>query len=324
MLSKGESTIAHPKERPQDRSAPQSRVLVAVLSFNKRDRILECLASLERRLPPPGPVVVFDNGSTDGSQSAIRAAHPDVDLVCSDENLGAIRGRNAAFAHAAARHRFDYVLFLDDDAAVAEDAVALLVDALDRAPEAAIACGKTHVDLDSDVLMSAGIRVRLGRARCHDRGAGEKDRGQLDEDAEVDACGGFAMMVRRPVFEALDGFDPVFDPYGWEDVDLCLRARRLGHRTRYVHRARFAHKGTRLGRGPLPRYERTKARNFLVLLRRHASWHEKASASVFLPLRGLLLVAGFAVRGHWAALAALIRGVGDFLQVRRRSRPQAD
>ena len=41
--------------------------------------------------------------------------------------------------------------------------------------------------------------------------------------------GGFS-MVRRAMFETLGGFDEMFDPFYWEDVDLSLRARRRGWR----------------------------------------------------------------------------------------------
>jgi hypothetical protein len=85
-----------------------------------------------------------------------------------------------------------------------------------------------------------------------------------------------------------------------------------------VHDAEFAHKGTRLGRKPVPGYERSKARNFLILLFRHTNLVEKLSAAIFVPLRGLVLFARFAIHGDWRAIPAQLTGVGDFLATRRK------
>jgi len=293
------------------------QVLVIVLNYNKRDMVLACLASLQKQAYSPVHVVVVDNASTDGSRAAIEKHYPQVDLLCNATNLGAIGGRNAAFAYARRKYDFDFVLFLDDDAEVAIESVRLLLETLNRDPNAGLACGKTYIRFESSVLMSAGIREQLHLGLCYDRGAGQDDVGQYDRNEYVDACGAFAMMIRATLFEALRGFDTIFSPYGWEDVDLCLRARASGHHTSYVPAATFAHKGTRLGRGPVPIYERYKARNFLTLLRRHATIFQKLMAAIFVPLRALRLFLRFAIDGDWRAIPAQLRGVWDFFSHHR-------
>jgi len=293
------------------------QVLVIVLNYNKKDLVLECLASLQKQSYSPIHVVVVDNASTDGSRAAIEKHYPSLDLLCNGRNLGAIGGRNAAFAYAKRKYEFDFVLFLDDDAEVATESIRLLLEAFNRDPGAGVACGKTYINFQSRILMSAGIREQLHLGLCYDRGAGREDVGQFDRTENVDACGAFAMMIRAPLFEALRGFDPVFSPYGWEDVDLCLRARASGHHTSYVPAATFAHKGTRLGRGPVPAYERYKARNFLTLLSRHATLLQKLMAAVFVPLRALRLFLRFAINGDWRAIPAQLSGVWAFFSHER-------
>lgn len=44
------------------------------------------------------------------------------------------------------------------------------------------------------------------------------------------AVGG-AMIVRKSMFDQLGGFDPVYAPYYWEDIDLCWRAWRRNWRS---------------------------------------------------------------------------------------------
>ena len=287
------------------------RVLILVLSFDKRELLLQCLASVRLQRYAPRQVLVVDNASTDGSQEAIRREFPDFELLANPENLGAISGRNLGVAQASLGRHFDYILFLDDDAQTSPDAVEKLVDALERDPSAGLACGKTYLEFGDDRLMAAGARVRFHLASAADRGAGQRDRGQYDRSEYVDACGAFALMVRAQLFERLGGFDPVFNPYGFEDFDLCLRARAMGFRTLYVADAEFAHAGTRFGRDPKPDYERWKVGNFLTLARRHMSRGERLSAFFALPLRGLLLFCRFACRGQWGVIRAQLRGAWE-------------
>lgn len=296
------------------------QVMVIVLNFNKREMVLECLQSLVRQTYQPCNVVVFDNASTDGSQIAIKERYPKIDLVCSSKNLGAIGGRNAAVEYARQKYEFEYLLFLDDDAETNENSIKNLVEALNNDEKTAIACGKTYINRGSTVIMSAGITVKLYFGRCKDRGAGREDEGQFDESKYVDACGAFAFLIRAKVFEQLGGFDQVFSPYGWEDIDLCLRAGKCGYQTRYVPAAIFFHKGTRLGRKPIATYEKNKARNFFTLLNRHTNWLEKLSAVIFVPIVGLSLIAKFAANGEWHAIGAQLRGTMEFFHKKNGGR----
>ena len=119
------------------------------------------------------------------------------------------------------------------------------------------------------------------------------------------------MLVRWDLFERLGGFDERYNPYGFEDYDFCLRARRLGYRTLYSPGARLHHRGCKLGRGPVARYERPKVRNYLRLLRTHATPLQRLSSALWLPFRAAPVLFGLARHGHAASLAAQLRGVVD-------------
>ena len=86
-----------------------SRISVVVVSRDRRDSLLETLARLAA-LPERPPVVVVDNGSTDGTVEAVRRAWPGVSLVPVGRNLGAA-GRTLGVLAAGT----PYVAFSDDD-----------------------------------------------------------------------------------------------------------------------------------------------------------------------------------------------------------------
>jgi GT2 family glycosyltransferase len=83
------------------------RVSVIVVSFNTRDLLRKCLASIEGH----HEVIVVDNGSQDGSAEMVQAEFPQARLI-TGPNVGFGRGNNRGLDVA----RGDYVLLLNSDA----------------------------------------------------------------------------------------------------------------------------------------------------------------------------------------------------------------
>lgn len=287
---------------------------VVVLSYNKRALLLEALASVERAEFPELVVVVVDNASADGSAEAARARFRHFTVVANPGNLGAAGGRNAGWRHLRRLADCDIVVFLDDDAEVTPSYFEHIAECFSANPWAGVVAGKALTGPASGIIMSAGIRVNLYTGAIGDIGTGEKDSGQYDQPRELDACGGFALAVRAKVFEQLGGIDERFNPYGWEEVDFCLRARKAGYKTLYEPRAVLCHKGTRAGRPPKAEYERHKVRNYFRLLGRHATFAQKCSCAVFVPLH-MARVAWTMVRtGHAGIILSQARGFLDGLR----------
>jgi hypothetical protein len=293
---------------------PSPRVAVLVLSHNRKADVLACLASVRNLTLRPTDVVLVDNASTDGTADAVAQAFPEVLVIRNRENLGAVAGRNAGWNFIRTHTRAEFVLTLDDDTIVDPRSLSRLVEVLQADPRAGIACGKTYTRRPSRTIMSAGIRVNRYTGAVYDRGAGLPDDGRYDEPGYVDACGACAWLIRLEVIEALDGLDERFNPYGWEEVDFCLRAAARGYRARYTPQAVFHHAGSKVGRNPVPRYERYKVRNYLLLLGRHTTALQRVSCLVCAPCRAALVMARMVRGGHVAAIAAQWRGLGEGLR----------
>lgn len=104
------------------------RTTVVVITHNRRRELLHTLDRLAA-LPEAPPVVVTDNGSTDGTAAAVARHHPAVTLLRPGRNLGAV-GRNLAVA----RVRTPYVAFCDDDTWWEPGSLAAGADLLDTRP----------------------------------------------------------------------------------------------------------------------------------------------------------------------------------------------
>lgn len=293
-------------------------VTAIVISRNRRDRLLRCLRHLRRLERPCRRVIVVDDASEDGTAAAVRSDFPEARVVRVERRLGPTAARNAGIRRAVEEGPFEAILFLDDDAFMEPGALKPLRDALATDPRVGIAVPKAYQDLEAGRLHLAGeLEVDLGRARIRPVGAGEPDRGQHDVPRRIQACSGFAMLVRREALERLGGFDERFARPAWEDVDFALRCRDAGYEIAYVPAAVVEHVGGVLGRGALREREVAKVANGILLLRRHATAGQWALLLALLPFRA----AGFLLRrvrgGDGGMLGAWLQGVWRGVRERR-------
>lgn len=284
------------------------KVAIIILNFNKRHDILACLKSVYQLDYPSYEVIVVDNASTDGSQDAVRDLFPDAHLICNETNLGAPGGRNVGIDYAEKHFDFDAVLFLDNDAIVEPAFLKHLTSAVEAKKDVGIAGGKAFMEYPSTTIMSTGIDVNFYTGFIGDIGSGKQDQGQFDEERVVPAYGGFGLLVEKEVLQELKGFDDHFNPYGWGEVDLCLRAKDLGYKTLYVPSAIIYHKGCKVGRGPIPHYEKHKTKNYLFLMRRHAKGFQKVTVFISLFVRGFFRFIVLVIRGQFSVIGAQLRG----------------
>jgi GT2 family glycosyltransferase len=108
------------------------RIGVVLITWQRRAEALEAVARLTE-LPERPPIVLVDNGSTDGTADAVRAHFPAVRVVALSENLGAV-GRNIGVRELDT----PYVAFCDDDTWWEPGSLARAADLLDRHPMIAV------------------------------------------------------------------------------------------------------------------------------------------------------------------------------------------
>jgi GT2 family glycosyltransferase len=116
------------------------RTGVVVITWQRRDEAVAAVRRL-RELPEQPPIVLVDNGSTDGTAEAVRREFPEVDVVALTENLGAV-GRNVGVA----RLRTPYVAFCDDDTWWEPGSLTRAADALDAFPRLALVNARIVVE----------------------------------------------------------------------------------------------------------------------------------------------------------------------------------
>lgn len=208
---------------------------IIIVNWNAGAALAACLDSVADEAHSGQQVIVVDNASTDDSIAQATRTRPWVQVVQHDDNRGFAAGANAGAAHA----RGTVLVFLNPDAVATPGAIAGLAEVVAPGGVAALAGGGLE-HLDGSWQPGAArfepvthllLDTTLGRWRA---------RGRQTAYA-VDWVYGTFLAVRADVFRALDGFDTRYFCYG-EDLDLCYRAQRAGHRVWHVP-ARVARHG---------------------------------------------------------------------------------
>ena len=134
-----------------------------------------------------------------------------------------------------------WIWLIHDDSAPAADALHALLRASELHPEAAIFGCKSVGWNDSSRLQDVGLTMS-GTGHRDDRvDRGERDQGQYNSTEEVLAVGSAGMLIRRDVWQTLNGMREIFAVYR-DDIDFCWRAWEHGYRVYIVPQAEIAHR----------------------------------------------------------------------------------
>jgi len=223
------------------RSATGPSLSIVVLSWNTRELLSACLASLDRaRDAERWQVIVVDNDSADHSADMVADQFPWAELVRNPVNDGYAIGNNIG----ADRATGEYLLLLNSDTEVEPGALDALVAWLEERPGHGV-CAPRLVHPDGEVQLSCKRFPTLGTALFFDTVFDKwfpknhsmpryfmRDFDHLST-RDVDQPPGAALLIRRALWEQLSGFDPELWLF-FNDVDLCRRVKAAGHKVGYV------------------------------------------------------------------------------------------
>src|SRR5262245_33115767 len=209
-------------------------------------------------------------------------------------NLGYSGGMNAGIRAALDRDA-SAVLLVNSDVLVPPDCIGELCNSLDSAPLAGIAGPVIVAQRQPDRVVSLGLSYRTLTGRMRHVGFGRSRQAlQLPATQVVDAVSGCFMLIRRRTFEEVGLFESAYF-FTFEDLDLCLRARRKGLETVLASRAFVYHEGGRSLDSRSPRRHYFAVRNHLLLAERLSSSPEGRATTLYRTACIVLLNLAYAV-----------------------------
>lgn len=224
-----------------------SKVDVVIVNWNSGAQLLECISSLSNYASQYiGKVIVVDNGSVDGSDNCLESfTGLEVVLIRAGDNLGFGKACNLG----AKEGESGYILFLNPDASVYKNTLCQSLSFMNDHPGVAV-CGVQLKDEENHVSRSCTRLPTVSSYLAHSVGL---DRflpklghfmGEWDhtDSRSVDHVIGAFYLVRRSVFESVNGFDERFFVY-LEDLDLSNRIKAAGWQIFFLSSVQAYHKG---------------------------------------------------------------------------------
>lgn len=261
------------------------KLSVIIVNYNVKYYLDQCIRSVLRafeEMNTPAEIIVVDNHSADGSVDYLEKRYPQmlypmVRFVRSAHNLGFARANNIAIRQS----RGEYVLLLNPDTIVGEDALKASVDFMD-AHEDAGAVGVRMLGAQGRRAMESrrGLPTpmvsffkMLGFCNRwpHHRLFGKYYMGYLpwDEPCQIEVVSGAYCMLRRKALDEVGLLDEDFFMYG-EDIDLSYRVLKGGYHNYYLPVDILHYKGESTQKSSF-RYVHVFYEAMLIFFRKHYS-----------------------------------------------------
>jgi GT2 family glycosyltransferase len=198
-------------------------------------------------------ILVVDNASVDETPQLLPIAFPRIRYSRMERNLGFARGVNFAARGASG----EFLLLLNSDAQVAPDALSIAVNWMRSHLRCGIAGAQLyHPDgrkqnsiANFPSLATELLNKFLLRTLWPKRFPGKEQ--EFVEPVEVESVVGAFFLVRRSVWDQLNGMDERFF-FFLEETDFCLRARQAGFSTFHLPQVRVWHGQGQTARQNLP------------------------------------------------------------------------
>jgi GT2 family glycosyltransferase len=219
---------------------------ISIVSYNTKENLRECLNSVFAHLKETNcEIIVVDNGSLDGSPEMVRQIFPTVHLIENKKNVFFAKAHNQAMKASSGK----YILLLNSDVLMTENAVNDMIDFLEQNPGAGAVSGTilypdgrvqttgwnlhTPVDeiLNQEPWKTLFRKKYLSRARLK----------SFSSPKEVDIVSDAFLMARRQALFQIGLYDERFLLYYTED-DLCTRLRHTGWKIYHLPQISVVHK----------------------------------------------------------------------------------
>ena len=213
---------------------------ISIVTANNKKLILDCLDSIyETTKDLEFEIFVVINNSSDDSMQAIQKKYPEVQLIINEKMMGFTYNHNMIMRRAQG----EYILLLNDDTLILDNALEKMVDFMDTSPEVGI-LGCKILNPDRSLQWSCGKsfshkieHIKAGMLRSLIPFLPTKHFGQIEEVCWVT---GACLLARTNAIQQVGLLDENIIIY-YEDGDWCYRMIQAGWKIVFYPDAKIIH-----------------------------------------------------------------------------------
>jgi GT2 family glycosyltransferase len=205
-------------------------VSIVILNYNGRAFLDACLSSVSQINYPSSSyeIILVDNASTDGSVDYARNNFPLIRILELEQNYGFTEGNNKGAELACG----DFIVFLNNDTVVDKNWLNELIKVSLVDSKIGICGSKIKSMKDHNLTLYNGLHLHVLGGVVP--GSFSTQKNEFGEEFNiVGSVQGASFLVRKDVFEILDGFDKDYFLYS-DEVDICYRAWIKGYYVAYA------------------------------------------------------------------------------------------
>lgn len=217
----------------------QPKISIIIIHYNTPALLKTCLETVFSQTYKNIEVILIDNNSED------KTCYPNVKIIENKENFGYAKAANQGIRLS----KGEYAAIVNPDVIFTENYFKNIIAPMEKDHSIASITGKIYkYDFENNkpakIIDSTGLLPFKNR-RIIDKGQGEEDKGQYNEECEVFGVSGACPLYRRKALEEVKIFDEYFDEDFFmykEDVDLAWRLRLYNWKNIYYPKAVAYHK----------------------------------------------------------------------------------
>lgn len=249
---------------------------IVIVNWNTKDLLIDCIHSIiDETKGIEYEIIVVDNGSTDGSASMLKELFPSVVTIENSKNFGFAAANNQGISVS----RGKYVLLLNSDTVVLENALVKMVELANQRPEAGvIGCRVLNQDrtLQPTCFMNPSLLSLMFSSTYiyklfpykHFFSAEKKCWLLRDKEREVHVIKGCIMLFRSEALRDVDGMDESYFMY-CEETDICYRLAEQGWKIIFTPVAKIIHYGGASSKMMKPEMTMQLRASILLFFRKH-------------------------------------------------------
>mgnify|MGYP002622620664 CR=1 FL=1 len=203
-------------------------ISIIIINYRQKNFLLDCIRSIQDKFKYPYELIVINNSPENELKELDRVAK-----VVENSNKGYSQANNLGVKHANG----EYLLFLNADTLIRNDFIGEAINILKKKDAGAV--GLKMYNEDGSFQLSFWKENTIANEKVNkkweehfkkrDKGFTDKIENDYSDIVEVDWVSGAAMMMRKNVFEEIEGFDEKFFLF-YEDADMCKRLTDKGYK----------------------------------------------------------------------------------------------